>query len=145
MYHVKRDTRRPTLKHLNILEMIAYYFIKRNMCHNSNSNHRLLSITRLFGSEIMKSSKKDNNEKSPINKEQPEEMERKISKTFRWDELNNLQTFHPPGKTYGHIKCTEPDTPYFYNAEVKEFNPQDLAARLMDQSGAGLKCQQVSL
>lgn len=67
---------------------------------------------------------------------------RNISKTFRWDELNILETFHPPGKTYGHIKCDEPDTPYHYKDEENKFDPNLLAAKLVEGSTKDPKFKQ---
>ncbi|XP_076307260.1 protein phosphatase inhibitor 2-like [Tachypleus tridentatus] len=65
--------------------------------------------------------------KSSTSFEQPETQK---LQDIQWDEMNILQTLHPPDKDYGHMKVNEPKTPFNYyideeGVEVNQDNEKD--------------------
>lgn len=87
---------------------------------------------------ILKTSRSvDGHDSAPTTSKRPKEQ--------RFDEMNIIETFHPPNKDYGHMKVDEPKTPFSETVEGDiepgdELDANILAAKLAASMNKPPKC-----
>ncbi|GFQ87458.1 protein phosphatase inhibitor 2 [Trichonephila clavata] len=71
-----------------------------------------------------------------------EQAESNKSADIKWDEMNILQTLHPPDKDYGHMKIDEPKTPYSY---YEDKTGEEISGHGADTLDANLLAKKIDL